>query len=466
MADIYDVIVIGSGPGGYVAAIRSSQLGLKTACIEKESSLGGTCLNVGCIPSKALLHSSELYWRIKEDGTSHGIKTEALRVDFKQMMDRKEKVIASFNEGIGGLFKKNKIDRFIGTAELKSPTEITVSSGPSSQVIQARHIILATGSEPIALPFLPFDEKRILSSTGALSLSSVPKKMIVIGAGIIGVELGSVYRRLGAEVTFVEFLPRICPTLDESLSKELQHALQKQGLIFHLSSKVIAAEITGDQMSLKVQLPDQSVQEMKADVVLEAIGRRPYTKGLGLDKVGITPDAKGMIPINGQFRTSVPNIFAIGDIVDGPMLAHKASEEGVAVAEIIAGHHPHIDYASIPNVVYTFPEVASVGLTEAEAKAMGLSVQIGNFPFKANSRARCTAEDEGFVKMIAETGSDRIVGVHIIGPHASELIGECAVAINKRMTALEIANAPHAHPTLSEAVKEAALAVHKRALHK
>lgn len=463
---MYDLIVIGSGPGGYVAAIRAAQLGLKTACIEKTPSLGGTCLNVGCIPSKALLQSSELYWKMQMEGTLHGIECSGLRLNFPQMMQRKEKVIAGFNEGIAGLFKKNKIDRFIGTGQLTDPTTVNVISGPSSQQLKGRHILLATGSEPIQLPFLPFDEKKIVSSTGALSLEKIPKKMIVIGAGIIGVELGSVYKRLGSEVIFVEFLDRICPTLDESLSKELQHCLQKQGLVFHLSSKVVSADISPTQVTLKVQMPDQSTQEMSADVILESIGRKPYTKGLGLENVGIIPDTKGFIPINGQFRTTVPQIFAIGDLVDGPMLAHKASEEGIAVAEIIAGQHPHIDYAAIPNVVYTSPEVASVGLTEAEAKANNMAVNIGTFPFKANSRARCTAEEEGFVKMIADQKTDRVIGVHIIGPHASELIGECCIALQKRMTALEIAHTPHAHPTLSEAVMEAALAVHKRALHK
>jgi dihydrolipoamide dehydrogenase len=470
MAEQYDVAIIGAGPGGYVAAIRAAQLGLKTACIEKSRALGGTCLNVGCIPSKTLLQSSEFYWKTKHEGALHGIEgIESGKLDFQKMMARKEKVVAGFNEGIGALFKKNKIDRFIGEAQLVGPNQITVTSGASQltqQIIEARHIILATGSEPISLPFLPFDEKRILSSTGALALNSVPKKMLVIGAGIIGVELGSVYSRLGSEVIFIEFLDRICPTLDESLSKELQHSLQRQGLQFRLSSKVVSAEITDEEIRLKVQMPDQSIQEVSTDVVLESIGRKPYTQGLGLDKVGITPDSKGFIPIDGQFRTKVPHIFAIGDIVDGPMLAHKASEEGVAVVEIIAGHHPKIDYAAIPNVVYTSPEVASVGLSEAEAKSFGLSIQIGTFPFKANSRARCTAEEEGFVKMIVESKSDRIIGIHIIGSHASELIAEGALAIQKRCTALDIAHTPHAHPTLSEALKEAALAVHKQAIHK
>ncbi len=459
---MFDVAIIGSGPGGYVAAIRAAQLGLKTACIEKRKELGGTCLNVGCIPSKALLHSSEMYYKMQHEVKVHGIECTLAPFNFAQMMNRKQQVVSSFNEGINGLFKKNKITRFSGTANLESPSRISVEG----EVIEAKHIILATGSEPIALPFLPFDERRIVSSTGALSLEQVPKKMLVVGAGIIGVELGSVYSRLGAEVIFVEFLDRICPTLDESLSKELQKILQHQGMQFHLSSKVVGAQISERSVSLNVSLPDKSTKEMNADVILVSIGRKPYTQGLGLEKVGITTNTKGFIPIDGQFRTQVPTIFAIGDIVDGPMLAHKASEEGVAVAEIIAGHSAKIEYAAIPNVVYTHPEVASVGLTEQEALNAGIEIQTGTFPFKANSRARCTGEEEGFVKMIASSKTGIIVGIHIIGAHASELIAEGALAIQKRATIADISATPHAHPTLSEAIKEAALAVEKRAIHK
>lgn len=464
--DTFDVIVIGSGPGGYVAAIRAAQLGLKTACVEKQQPLGGTCLNVGCIPSKALLHSSEFYWRLSHEAKSLGIDGVRPELNFKQMMARKQKIVTSFNEGIAGLFKKNKITRLTGTATFTSPTKLSIASGAVSVEAEAKYIILATGSEPIALPFLPFDERKVLSSTGALALEQVPSKMLVVGAGIIGVEIGSVYSRLGAEVTFVEFLDRICPTLDESLSKELQHVLQMQGMRFNLQSKVTAAQINDKQVTLKVSLADQSVQEMSGDAVLVSIGRKPYTQGLGLEKVGIKVNEKGFVQVNGQFRTSIPHIFAIGDIIDGPMLAHKASEEGIAVAEIIAGHHPKIDYAAIPNVVYTHPEVASVGLTEAEAKAAGLDIKVGTFPFKANSRARCIDEETGLIKMVAEAKTGVIVGIHIIGAHASELIAEGALAIQKRATFEEIANTPHAHPTLSESMKEAALAVDKRAIHK
>ncbi len=453
----YDLAVIGSGPGGYVAAIRASQLGLNVLCVDKRKEPGGTCLNVGCIPSKALLHSSELCSLMGKEALANGLLCADVKVDFSLMQKRKSQIVEGFNQGVLSLFKKNKITYLVGEARLLSPTKIQVKG----EEIEAKNILLATGSEPISLPFLPFDEKRILSSTGALALTHIPKNLIVIGAGIIGVELGSVYQRLGSTVTFIEFLDRICPTLDESLSKEFQAILTKQGLTFHLSSKVTGAEISEKEIILRL-----GDEEKRGDAVLICVGRRPFTKNLGLETVGIVPDSKGFIPVDGFFRTQVPSIFAIGDLIDGPMLAHKASEEGVAVAEILCGGHPQIDYLTIPNVVYTTPEVASVGLTELEVKNLNLSYKIGSFPFKINSRAQCTAEGEGFVKILAEERSDRILGMHILGPHASELICLGVLALKKRLTCEELSNLPYAHPTLSETIKEAALALHKKAIHR
>lgn len=434
----YDVVVIGSGPGGYVAAIRAAQLGLKTACVEKNKTLGGTCLNVGCIPSKVLLHDSEV------------------SKDFQKMMARKTKVVSGFTSGIEGLFKKNKIDWLTGHGRLKGPHTIDIDG----KSIEAKQIILATGSEPISLPFMPFDETKILSSTGALALPSVPKKLLVVGAGIIGVELGSVYQRLGSEVIFIEFLDRICPGFDMALSRGLLKSLTAQGMVFHLSHKVMKAQNT----TLTVQGPEGEVQ-FTGDTVLVAVGRKPYSHNLGLETVGIQPDAKGFIPIDLSFRTSQPHIFAIGDLVEGPMLAHKASEEGYAVAELIAGHRPTVNYMGIPNVAYTHPEVAAVGLTEEELKARNISYKSSQFPFKANSRARCINDEEGFVKILAETASRRILGVHILGPNASELIGEATLAIQLNATGDQLADTCHAHPTLSEAIKEAALGLFRAPIH-
>lgn len=453
---MYDVIVIGAGPGGYVAAIRAAQLGLKVACIEKRSSLGGTCLNVGCIPSKTLLHSSEWFWHLQKEGAHQGICVSSLSYDWKTMQSRKETVVTQLTKGIEGLFKKNKIDWIQGHGSLKGPHTVAVND----QSFEAKSIILATGSEPISLPFLPFDEKMILSSTGALTLSSVPKKLLIVGAGIIGVELGSVYQRLGSEVVFIEFLDRICPNFDLEVSKQLLKIFTSQGMSFHLSHKVISAEGT----TLTVQGPQQEMQ-FTGDAVLVAVGRRPYSDQLNLESAGIQKTPKGFISVDASFRTSQPHIFAIGDLIEGPMLAHKASEEGVAVAELIAGHRPIVDYLSIPSVAYTFPEVASVGLTEEELKTRNISYKIGKFPFKANSRARCSGEDEGFVKVLADASSYRLLGVHIIGPHASELIAEATLAVQMKATAHQIASTCNAHPTLSEALKEAALAVVSAPIH-
>jgi len=452
----YDVIVIGSGPGGYVAAIRAAQLGLKTACIEKRKTLGGTCLNVGCIPSKALLASSEMYAHMEKHGASHGITFDHLSVNLNEMMKRKESVVSGFTKGIEALLKKNKIDWISGQAVLKGPHTVDVEG----REIQGKNIILATGSAPVSLPFLPFDEKTILSSTGALNLTSIPKKMIVIGAGVIGVELGSVYNRLGTEVVCVEFLDRICPAFDESLSKGLQKSLTDQGIVFHLSHKVLKYE----NQTLIVQGPSQELK-LQADVILVAVGRKPYTEGLGLEELGIQKDAKGFIQIDSSFRSSLPSIFAIGDVVEGAMLAHKASEEGIAVAELIAGHKPVVDYLTIPNVIYTDPEVASVGFSEEELKAKKITYKVGKFPFKANSRARCVGSDDGFVKVLADPQSKRILGVHILGAHASELIAEAVLAISKKGTTDDLGDLCHAHPTLSESLKEASLSVFKSPIH-
>lgn len=465
MENSFDLIVIGAGPGGYVAAIRAAQLGLKTACIDKREEPGGTCLHVGCIPSKSLLASSELVWKMKEESAANGITFAQLLIDFTPMMTRKTQTIQSFSQGITSLFKKHKISFYVGEASLLSSTEVLVKNANETMQLHARFILIATGSEPIELPFLPFDEKQILSSTGALSLDKIPKDLLIIGAGVIGVELGSVYNRLGTKVQIIEFLDQICTGFDHQLSLELKKDLEKQGIIFHLSSKVIGAKIAPNQISLQVEQA-QNTQSFSAEKVLVAIGRRPYTQGLGLEKIGVKVSPKGFIETDGVFRSNIPNVFAIGDVTEGPMLAHKASEEGIAAIEIMAGHKPQLNYMAIPNVVYTYPEMASVGLTEEEVKKYHLIPKIGSFPFKVNSRAKCTGETQGFIKIVAEEKSERIIGVHIIGAHASELIAEAAVAIQMSLCVKDLINTPHAHPTLSEAIREAALDVEKRALHK
>lgn len=447
----FDVLVIGSGPGGYVCAIRAAQLGLKTACVEKMATLGGTCLNVGCIPSKALLHTTEYYEWFEKEGKSQGI-TGNLSVDFDQMMKRKQSVVKGLVDGVASLFKKHNITRINGTACFKNLSTVEVNG----QSIIAKNVVLATGSDPIPLPFLPFDEKIVVSSTGVLGLKKIPKKMVVVGAGVIGVELASVYRRLGSEVVIVEMLDKITPAMDNSVSKSLLQILKKQGLSFHLSSKVQSGSVQNDIVNLKIE-GAEGVAELSADVVLVAVGRRPYSQGLGLETIGIEKDKKGFVAVDGNFRTSKQNIYAIGDLVDGPMLAHRASEEGIAVAEIIAGQKPHINYMAIPNVIYTHPEVAAVGMTESEAKEAGLSVKTGTCFFKGNARARCSGYTEGFVKVIGETNSGRLLGMHIIGPHASEMIGEGVMAIVNKMSIEQIASSSHAHPTLSEAIMDSCL---------
>lgn len=447
----YDLVVIGSGPGGYVAAIRAAQLGLKTACIEKEKTLGGTCSNVGCIPSKALLQSSEHYAWMKHQAEQHGIACKDLSLDFAQMMKRKEEVVKGLVSGIPVLFKKNKVTQIQGEAHFIAPNRIELLQ--QNTQIEAKSFILATGSEPIALPFAPFDEKVILSSTGALSLPKVPKKMVVVGAGVIGVELASVYNRLGSEVVIVEMLDRICIAMDEAISKAMLQMLKKQGLTFYLGAKVTQIKRNAEGASVEFQVGEKK-QDFNADVVLVAIGRRPYHKGLGLEEIGVKME-KGLVLIDNDFRTSINSIYAIGDLVDGPMLAHKASEEGYAVAEIIAGHKPHVNYLSIPNVIYTHPEVAAVGLTEEEARARGLDIVIGSVAFRGNPRARCAGDTEGMVKVIGASKERYLVGMHIIGPQASELINIGTVAIERKSTLHEIAASPIAHPSLAEALKEA-----------
>lgn len=458
--DTYDVIVIGGGPAGYVAAIRCGQLGLKTLCIEKRKTLGGTCLNVGCIPSKALLQSSEDFSWLQKQAGEHGITASNPAFDWKRMQQRKDQVVESLVNGIPSLFKANKVDYVTGQGTFTGPGTVQVDG----KIYKGKSIIIATGSEPVALPFLPFDEKVIVSSTGALSFDQVPAKLLVIGAGVIGVELASVYSRLGSEVTIVEMLDVITPAMDAALSRALLQILKKQGLVFHLGAKVVSGQVDNGRVKVTVVIESKETV-FDVDAVLVAVGRRPFTKDLGLDKIGLQTDAKGLIPVDGRFATSVPGVYAVGDVVDGAMLAHKAMEEGSAVAELIAGHQASINYMSIPNVIYTHPEVAATGLTEAEAKAAGLDVFTGVSYFKGNARARCAGDTDGFVKVIGDKGSGRLVGLHIIGPHASEMIGEGVIALDSQRTVEQVANSSHAHPTLSEAIKEACLQALGRPIH-
>lgn len=461
MADKYDVIVIGSGPGGYVAAIRCAQLGMKTACVEKRETLGGTCLNIGCIPSKALLASSEKF----EDASKHfdhiGIDVKP-KLNLKKMMGFKDEVVDANTKGIEFLFKKNKIDHLKGHGEIVEAGKVKVGK----DTYEADNIIIATGSDVASLPNIEIDEKKIVSSTGALELSSVPKSMIVIGGGVIGLEMGTVWRRLGAEVTVIEFLPEILPGMDEEVRKEARKIFKKQGITFKLGAKVTSAKSGAKGVDLTVEPAKGGDEEkLSADIVLMAVGRKPYTDKLGLDKVGVEMDERGRIHVDETFETSVEGIFAIGDVIAGPMLAHKAEEEGVVLAEMLAGESGHIDYDCIPGVVYTWPEVANVGKTEAQLKEAGVKYNAGKFPFMANGRARAMGATEGFVKIIADAETDRILGAHIVGPNAGDLIQEVVSVMEFEGTAEDIARTVHAHPTLTEVVKEAALAVHKRPLH-
>ncbi|MGA8163589.1 MAG: dihydrolipoyl dehydrogenase [Waddliaceae bacterium] len=458
---MYDLAVIGGGPGGYVAAIRAAQLGMKAVLIEKERVFGGTCLRVGCIPSKALLQSSELYALIVQKAQEHGILVNDVDLQLTTMMERKSQIVEGLAKGVAGLLKRHGIDTHCGAAAFISPYAVQVGE----QKIEAKHWILATGSEPMSLPFLPIDESRVLSSTGALSLSAIPKKMLVIGAGVIGVELASVYSRLGSEVTVIEMLDHICPGMDRTIGKSLLHVLRKQGIAFHLGARVTEAKINQDAIALSVDIPEGELQEWSADAVLVAIGRRPYSKGLELEAAGISATAQGFVPVDQNFRTVQPHIFAIGDLIEGPMLAHRASDEGAAVAAFIAGIHCKVNYMAIPNVIYTYPEAAAVGLTEEEANNLGLPIQIGICSLKGNPRAHCSGDTDGMVKIIGEESTGTLLGMHILGSHASEMIGEGVMAIEKRATLQELGNAPHAHPTLCEAIKEAALQAQGRAIH-
>lgn len=460
----FDLVVIGSGPGGYVGAIRAAQLGLKTAVIEKDKTLGGTCLNVGCIPSKALLQSSEFYHEASHDFTDHGIELGSVKIDLAKMMARKNKIVSDLTGGIAFLFKKNKITHFQGFGKITSPTSVEVTSADGKKTtLQAKNIMIATGSVPVELPFLKYDEKKVLSSTGALALDYIPKEMIVVGGGVIGLEMGSVWARLGTKVTVIEYSDKICPMMDQDCVNVLLRSMKKLGVSFITSAKVTASRSVGGRVELDYEsITDGKKSSVQADVVLVSTGRKPFTDNLGLENAGIEKDDRGRIKTNDHYQTNVPNIYAIGDVIVGPMLAHKAEEEGVAVAEILATGYGHVNYNTVPSVVYTHPEIASVGLTEEQAKQAGLDIKVGKFPFAANGRAKARGMTDGFVKIIADKTTDRILGAHIVGPSASEILGEVVVAMEFGGSSEDLARSFHSHPTLSEVVREAALAVDKR----
>jgi dihydrolipoamide dehydrogenase len=462
MSESFDVIIIGSGPGGYVCAIRAAQLGLRVACVEKRETLGGTCLNIGCIPSKALLQSSEEFDHTSHGLKAHGILVEGVKLDLARMLVRKGEVVSANVKGVEFLFRKNKVTWLKGAGKITGPGQVEVVG----TVHTTKNIIIATGSESTPLKGVEVDEMRIVTSTGALELDKVPGHLVVIGAGIIGLELGSVWRRLGAEVTVVEFLDRIAPGMDTEVATAFQRLLTKQGLKFRLGSKVTGAEIGKDGVSLAVEpVKGGNAETLSADVVLLAIGRRPYTEGLGLAEAGVELDERGRVKTDHHFATNVPGIYAIGDVIAGPMLAHKAEDEGIAIAEILAGQAGHVNYGVIPSVVYTWPEVAWVGQTEEELKAGGIAYKVGKFPFTANGRARAMGDTDGFVKLLADKTTDRLLGAHILGPEGGTLIAELATAMEFGASAEDVARTCHAHPTLEEAVKEAALAVEGRAIH-
>jgi dihydrolipoamide dehydrogenase len=469
MSDAYDLVVIGGGPAGYVAAIRAAQLGMKTACVEGRGTLGGTCLNVGCIPSKALLQSSHHLEMAEKEFEHHGIDVAGVKLNLKTMMARKDKVVQGLTGGIEMLMKKNKIDYIKGWGKIDAPGKVSVkpmSGKGKAQVLETANILIATGSEVTPLPGIEIDEKQIVSSTGALALPKVPKKMAVIGAGVIGLELGSVWRRLGADVTVVEFLDVALPGMDGEVSKQVQRILTKQGMTFKMKTKVTGAKAAKTGVTLTMEPRDGGdKEEMKVDVVLVAIGRRPFTEGLGLKEAGVEVGERGFIPVDADYQTNVDGIYAIGDVIGGAMLAHKAEDEGVVCVEIMAGQTGHIDYGAIPGIVYTHPEVAAVGKTEEQLKEAGVAYNVGKFPFTANSRARCNDDADGFVKVLADKETDLILGCHIVGPQAGDLIQEVVNVMEFGGSAEDIARICHGHPGLPEAVKEAALGVAKRAIH-
>ena len=464
----FDLVVIGTGPGGYVAAIRAAQLGMKVAVVEKRATFGGTCLNVGCIPSKALLQSSHLFEQAGHDLGVHGIVLAPPKLDFAQLMKRKGEVVDATTKGVAFLFRKNKVTAFQGTGRIARAGAVVVvgDDGAVKDTLTAKSILIASGSEVIPLPGVVVDEKKIVSSTGALELAEVPKTLVVVGAGIIGLELGSVWRRLGSEVTVVEFLDRITPGVDDEITRQFQRSLAKQGIKFKLGSKVTKTEVTASGVSLTVEPAKGGAAEtLQADVMLVCIGRRPVVQGLGLDKVGVKLTEHGRIAVDGHFQTSVPGIYAIGDVIDGPMLAHKASEDGVACVETVAGQKGHVDWNLVPSVIYTQPEVAWVGKTEEQLKAAGVAYKIGKYPFTADPRSRANGATEGFVKVLADKATDKVLGVHIIGAEAGTMIAEAAMAMDFSASAEDIGRVCHAHPTVNEATKEAALAAWDKPIH-
>ena len=461
----YDLIVIGAGPGGYVCAIRAAQLGMKVAVVEKRKTLGGTCLNIGCIPSKALLYASEMFEEAGHAMAPLGVVVGAPKLDLAAMMKHKDDTVAANVNGVAFLFKKNKIDLIVGAGRIAAKGKVVVrGEDGNDKTLEAKAIVIATGSDVARLPGVEIDEKTVVSSTGALSLPRVPKNMVVVGAGVIGLELGSVWRRLGAEVAVVELLDRILPEMDGEVAKQVQRMLEKQGFVFRLGSKVAKIEKAGGGVKATIQPATGEAATIETDVVLVAIGRRPFTENLGLEALGVATE-RGMVVVDSRFATNVPGVYAIGDVIRGPMLAHKAQEEGVALAEMLAGQAGHVNYDAIPNVVYTSPEIAAVGKTEDELRAEGVAYRVGRFPFTANGRARAMRRTDGFVKILADAATDRVLGAHIVGFGAGELIAEAVVLMEFGGSAEDLARTCHAHPTMSEAIKEAAMAVDKRAIH-